>query len=122
MEVGVIVEAEDLLAREKRNVAKAHFVLVCADENMRTLPGMIFPFFFCFSCYLRGEGLCDSSATIGWMIIVWLVLVFVKITVPPVIPETDQEKRRFNEAELRRKLRNYGWYCVLEQIVSCELC
>lgn len=63
IEVGVRVEAENLLTGTKRHTNSSYLTFVAIDENGRPVP------------------------------------------VPPVIPETDEEKIRFREAEARRTAR-----------------
>jgi acyl-CoA hydrolase len=63
IEVGVRVEAENLLSGVKRHTNSCYLTFVAVDEQGRPVP------------------------------------------VPPVIPETDDEKRRYREAEKRRDQR-----------------
>jgi acyl-CoA hydrolase len=63
MEVGVRVEAEDLLTGRRRHTNSCYLTFVAIDRNGRP------------------------------------------VHVPPVIPETDDEKRRYDAAQARRKRR-----------------
>jgi uncharacterized protein (TIGR00369 family) len=63
MEVGVRVEAEDMLTGEVVHVASAYLVFVATDEGGRPMP------------------------------------------LPPLLAETDEERRRMKAAETRRSLR-----------------
>ena len=63
MEVGVRVEAEDLLSGRRRHTNSCYLTFVAIDRNGRP------------------------------------------VEVPPIIPETDDEKRRFEAAQARRKRR-----------------
>ena len=63
MEVGVRVEAEDLLTGRRRHTNSCYLTFVAIDRNGRP------------------------------------------VEVPPVIPETDDEKRRYDAAQARRKRR-----------------
>jgi acyl-CoA hydrolase len=63
LEVGVRVEAEDLLSGERRHTNTCYLTFVALDEQGRPAP------------------------------------------VPPVEPETDEERRRYREAEARRARR-----------------
>ncbi len=63
MEVGVKVEAENLMTGEKRHTCSAYLTFVALDEDGKATP------------------------------------------IPPVIPETDVEKRRYREAGERREYR-----------------
>lgn len=63
MEVGVRVEAEDMLTGRRRYTNAAYLTFVAIDRNGRP------------------------------------------VEIPPVIPETDDEKRRFIAAQARRRLR-----------------
>jgi acyl-CoA hydrolase len=63
IEVGVRVEAENLLTGVKRHTNSCYLTFVAVDENGRP------------------------------------------VAVPPVIPETEEEKRRYREAEARRAQR-----------------
>jgi len=63
IEVGVRVEAEDLLTGEKRHTNDSYLTFVAIDEHGRPVP------------------------------------------VPPVLPETPEERERYRQAELRRERR-----------------
>jgi acyl-CoA hydrolase len=63
MEVGVRVQAEDLLTGHRKHTSSAYLTFVAIDASGRRVP------------------------------------------IPPVIPETDEEKRRYREAEERRSYR-----------------
>jgi acyl-CoA hydrolase len=63
MEVGVRVEVEDLLTRQRKHTSSAYLTFVAVDEQGHRVP------------------------------------------IAPVIPETDEEKRRYAEAETRRAYR-----------------
>ena len=63
MEVGVYVEAEDLLTGQRRHTNSCYVTFVAIDEKGRPIP------------------------------------------VPPVMPETDEEQRRFEDAKVRRTRR-----------------
>jgi acyl-CoA hydrolase len=63
MEVGVYVEAEDLITGLRRHTNSCYVTYVAIDKQGRPIP------------------------------------------VPPLLPETDAEKRRYSRAESRRKRR-----------------
>jgi acyl-CoA hydrolase len=63
MEVGVYIEAENLVTGQRRHTNSCYVTFVAIDEEGRPIP------------------------------------------VPPVVPETDEEQRRYEEAKVRRARR-----------------